>query len=272
LSKDYNEFKFIFCDIDELDISNADKSNAFFEATEVDLIINCAAYTAVDLAESEQGKAYSANASAPEILASISNRKGLKMIHISTDYVFDGTKNIPYSENDITNPLSVYGKTKLNGEQNVIKKNPDAVIIRTSWLYSEYGNNFAKTIIRLGNEKEFLKVVFDQTGTPTYAGDLAKAILIIVEKYFKENFWMPGIYHFSNQGVCSWYDFAVKILKHLNINKDIFPVLSEEFPSAATRPKYSVFNKAKITKAYDIKIPHWEESCEKMLNNYTNLN
>ncbi|MDL2262659.1 dTDP-4-dehydrorhamnose reductase [Bacteroidales bacterium OttesenSCG-928-I21] len=262
----YNNLKFIFIDIEDLDISNSIGVNNFFDTTNVDLIVNCAAYTAVDLAETEQKIAHAVNASAPQILAKIASRKKIKLLHISTDYVFDGEKNTPYSESDITNPLSVYGKTKLEGEQNIIEENADAIIIRTSWLYSEYGNNFAKTMIRLGKEKEFLKVVFDQTGTPTYAGDLAEIILFIADKYFKEDFWAAGTYHFSNQGVCSWYDFAVKILKHLKINTEIFPVLSNEFPTVAIRPKYSVLNKSKISQTYNFKIPHWEDSCEKMLN------
>ncbi|MDR2010243.1 MAG: dTDP-4-dehydrorhamnose reductase [Bacteroidales bacterium] len=268
LTIDNKELKFIFCDIEEFDITKVEEVNKFFEGTSIDLVINCAAFTAVDLAESEQEAAYSVNSYAPGLLAKATNIQKAKIIHISTDYVFDGTKNTPYSEKDKTNPTSVYGKTKLEGEQNTIKENPDAIIIRTSWLYSEYGKNFTKTIIELGKKKDFLKVVYDQVGTPTYAGDLAEAVLSIVYKYFNENFWIPGIYHFSNQGVCSWYDFAVKILNSCNINIDIFPVLSNEFPTVAIRPKYSVLNKEKIIKNYGINIPHWVKSCEKMLLTY----
>lgn len=264
------DVKFTFYDIDELDITNYSLIEAVFKTINFDVIINCAAYTAVDLAEKEEDKAYMANAIAPKNLAKITKLTNTKFIHISTDYVFDGNKNTPYLENDKTNPTSVYGKTKLDGENEILLENPDAIIIRTSWLYSEYGNNFAKTIIKKSQETSVLKLVYDQVGTPTYAGDLAATLLEIVKQYFSTNIWYSGIYHYSNLGVCSWYDFAIKILKTLNSDIELIPVLSSEFSSVVKRPNYSVLNKAKIIDTYKIKIPYWTDSCEDMIKKFNN--
>ena len=267
LENNFPDIKIIFCDIDDLDITKYEDLGIFFQNVHIDIIINCAAYTAVDLAESDESKAYSVNADGPRNLAVLSKLYNAKLVHISTDYVYDGTKNTPYSESDGTNPLSVYGKSKLKGETEVLKENENAVIIRTSWLYSEYGNNFAKTIIKLGKEKDILKVVYDQTGTPTYAGDLALAVFEIINKYIKDNIWFPGIYNYSNLGVCSWYDFAVELLRLSGNNKYVIPVLSSEFPSVAKRPNYSVLDKSKIINTFNIKIPYWRDACENMMDN-----
>ena len=266
----YNNFKFYYTDIDQLDILNYNQLEIFIKDNKIDFVVNCAAYTAVDLAETEIEKACKINIIAPKYLAELTKLNNTKFIHISTDYVFDGKKNTPYNEDDSTNPQSVYGKSKLEGEQNIIKENPSTIIIRTSWLYSEYGKNFVKTIINLLSEKTELKVVYDQIGTPTYAGDLANAILKIIEKFTTENIWKSGIYHYSNLGVCSWFDFAKKIIdKYDTENKiKIIPVLSNEFKTAAQRPHYSVFDKYKIMQTYNLNIPYWEDSLNIMLKNY----
>jgi dTDP-4-dehydrorhamnose reductase len=267
-AKDFPKFNFLFTDIQELDITNKIELESFVVDNKIDLIINCAAYTAVDNAENDLDNAYKLNSFAPESLAEISTRHNLKFIHISTDYVFDGTANLPYNEVSQTNPASVYGKSKLDGEKRALNSNTDCVIIRTSWLYSEYGNNFAKTILRLAKEKEMLKVVYDQVGTPTYAGNLAESVLLIVNGFFSKDIWNPGIYHYSNLGVCSWYDFAIKLVKSKNIEIEIIPVLSHEFVTKAKRPAYSVFDKSKIIKTFGIKIPYWTDACDEMLKNY----
>lgn len=264
-------YEFIFSDINQLDICSYNDIDNLFSRNNIDIVINCAAYTAVDNAEEEYEQAYNTNCIAVENLAKASLKYGFKVIHISTDYVFDGSSNIPYNEKQPTNPLGNYGKTKLEGEKVLLKTNPDSIIIRTSWLYSEYGNNFFKTMIRLGKEKDELKVVFDQIGTPTYAGNLAEIILTIIMEYYENYNWKSGIYHFSNQGVCSWYDFAYEILILSQINTFLNPVLSHEFPTKAVRPKYSVLDKTKITSAFNYAIPHWTSGLRVCFEQYAKL-
>lgn len=248
-------------DAADLDITNSDAVQRFADKNKIETIINCAAYTAVDKAETDIDAATRVNVLGPENLA----KTGRKLVHISTDYVFDGTGHVPYQPSDKTNPVSVYGKTKLAGEQAVLSNNKNAIIIRTAWLYSPYGNNFVKTMLRLGAEKENLNVVCDQIGTPTYAADLAYAISKILPQMNSSN---AGIYHYTNEGVCSWYDFATAIMKLGNRNCKVRPIPSSEYPTAAQRPFYSVLDKSKIKKTFDITIPHWYDGlvrCVKQL-------
>lgn len=261
LEKQYPDFQFLFTDIDTLDISNETAVELYLKKYQPGFVINCAAYTAVDKAESEQDIARKVNATAPKLLAKYSNIFGSKFIHISTDYVFNGEANQPYSEEDKVEPLGVYGKTKLEGEKNCIAENPNTVIIRTSWLYSSFGNNFVKTMLRLGNERDEVKVVFDQIGTPTYAADLAKVIMTIVTKSDKNpDAFESGVYHFSNEGAISWYDLAQAIFEISEIDCKVNPVLSDQFPSVVKRPHYSVLNKSKIRSRFGVEVPYWKVS------------
>ena len=251
LTSKYPDWQFIFTDIDSLDITSENSVKDFFEKNNPEYIINCAAYTAVDKAESDTEKAETVNSLAPGLLAKYAKQFTAKMIQVSTDYVFDGSGSKPYIETDNVNPQSIYGKTKLSGEQLSVVENAETIIIRTSWLYSSFGNNFVKTMLSLGNERDRLNVVFDQVGTPTYAADLANTILSIIEISEKESEkFVPGIYHFSNEGVTSWYDFAKAIFEISGVSCTIYPVLSDQFPSAAKRPNYSVLNKAKIKNVF----------------------
>ena len=252
---------YIFTDVAELDITDAEAVMNIARQGAVDIIVNCAAYTNVDKAESDEAMAELINATAVANLARAMKEVGGTLFHISTDYVFGCEGNTPRTEDMPLNPLGVYGRTKLHGEQAVLESGCKALIFRTSWLYSEYGNNFLKTMLRLTAEKENLNVVFDQVGTPTYAGDLALAIFSIIEAgVYAGN---EGIYHFSNEGVCSWYDFAVEIANIAgHTNCCINPCYSSEFPSPVTRPPYSVLDKTKIKRTFDIDIPHWRESME----------
>jgi dTDP-4-dehydrorhamnose reductase len=269
----YENYKnFILTDINDLDITDNTAVKNFIRNNDIGLIINCAAYTAVDFAEEESDKVFLLNSYAPENLAKLSKKYNLKLIHISTDYVFDGNSYLPYSEDNIVNPISVYGKSKLDGENRVLKQDAESIIVRTSWLYSEYGKNFAKTILKLADEKETINVVYDQIGTPTYAGDLAQVLINISNKYFYNSEWFSGIYHYSNLGVCSWFDFAVMLLKLTGKKTKIQPVLSNEFITKAKRPHYSVLDKSKITNTYNVDITYWLDACEKMLENYKKLN
>lgn len=265
LSTGETGFLFLFTDFDTLDITDELAVKLFFALESPDYVINCAAYTAVDKAELEEEAAIRLNSYAPGILARESKAISAKLIHISTDYVFDGSKNRPYNEDDPVSPLGVYGRTKLEGEINVLA-NPDAMIIRTSWLYSSYGNNFVKTMLRLGKERQSLNVVFDQAGTPTYALDLAETILKIIRKCVQyADSWKPGIYHYSNEGVCSWYDFALAIHHFSGISCQVNPVESKDFPTKTQRPHYSVLNKAKIKSVFRITIPYWMDSLSKCI-------
>ena len=256
LEKGNGKHVFFNTDVNELDITDENAINAFVDANNIDGIINCAAYTAVDKAESNEALCHTLNATAPGYLAAAMGKRGGWMVQVSTDYVFDGTKHTPYSETDPTCPDSVYGRTKLEGEQLVRQHCERAMIVRTAWLYSIFGNNFVKTMIRLGKEKTELGVIFDQIGTPTYARDLAVAIMTAVEKGI-----IPGIYHFSNEGVTSWYDFTKAIHRIAGISGcHVCPIHTEEHPPPARRPHYSVLDKTKIKATYNIEVPYWEES------------
>ena len=266
LSQKYKNWDFLFTDVDSLDITNERAVREFYAQNQPDFMINCAAYTAVDKAESDIETARKVNALAPEILAKVSAGFHSKLIQVSTDYVFNGKNHKPYLETDPLGPTGIYGQTKLEGEELSLKANPQSIIIRTSWLYSSFGNNFVKTMLRLGSEREELKVVFDQVGTPTYAADLAATILKIIElSESNAAKFVPGIYHFSNEGVASWFDFSQAIFALSTIKCKVFPVLSKEFPTPATRPNYSVLDKTKIKNTFAIEIPYWMESLEKCL-------
>lgn len=267
LAENYPQFIFLFTDVDSLDITEENAVQRYFTENKVEAVINCAAYTAVDKAETDQELAHKINAIAPGILAAKAKLTGAKMIHISTDYVFAGSASQPYSETDEVNPQGVYGRTKLEGELKVLEKNPKAMIIRTSWLYSTFGKNFVKTMLRVGKERGELKVVFDQVGSPTYAADLASAILLILSKT-KNNSedFVPGIYHFSDEGVASWYDFALAIFELSDLKCKVNPVLSSEYPTPTKRPHYSVLNKSKIKNKFGIEIPYWRDSLEICIN------
>ena len=251
--------EYIFTDVQELDITNKEAVMSFVEQNGVNIIVNCAAYTNVDKAEDDEATAELINATAVGNLAEAAKAVDGTLFHVSTDYVFGADGNTPRSEDMPTNPLGVYGRTKLRGEQAIAAVGAKAIIIRTAWLYSEFGNNFLKTMLRLTAEKESLNVVFDQVGTPTYAGDLALVIFSIIEgNLYAGN---EGIYHFSNEGVCSWYDFANEIaIAAGNINCNIQPCHSSEFPSKVTRPPYSVLDKTKIKQTFGVDIPHWRDS------------
>ena len=258
LAKENPQHTYYFTDVRELDICNKEAVWAYISEKRIEMIVNCAAYTAVDKAEEEEALCLRINRDAVRNLGEAARAAGARMVHVSTDYVFDGTNYLPYVETDKTCPASVYGRTKLAGEQALQEVCPDAVIIRTAWLYSEFGTNFVKTMLRLGNEREQLSVVFDQIGSPTYAGDLAAAILAVLVRA-EEGAFVPGIYHFSNEGVCSWYDFAVKIMELGNAPCHVLPIESKDYPAKAARPHFSVLNKAKIKTTYRISIPHWED-------------
>lgn len=264
LAVNYPSYTFLFTDVDTLDICDSSAVYAYIKEQSVDYILNCAAYTAVDRAEDDELLCQRINCDAVRNLGVAATAVGAKVIHVSTDYVFDGTHHTPYMETDETCPASVYGRTKLAGEQALFAVCPDAVVIRTAWLYSEFGNNFVKTMLRLGSEREQLNVVFDQVGSPTYAGDLACAMLTLLEQAEKDIF-VAGIYHYSNEGVCSWYDFAVKIMELGGRNCQVFPIESKDYPAKANRPHFSVLNKAKIKKTYQVSVPHWEESLRKCI-------
>lgn len=266
LSKEYN-YNFYFTDKEELDITKKEKIENFVNDKNINLIINCAAYTAVDKAESEKELADLVNHKAVEYLAEVCMKKDIALIHISTDYVFDGKNYRPYVESDKVNPQGIYGLTKLRGEEAFKDSKAKGIIIRTSWVYSSYGKNFVKTMLNLAKTRDSLDVIFDQIGTPTYAKDLAKAILEIIDNHLekiKEK--KAEIYHFSNEGVCSWYDFAKAIFEIKNINIEVNPIETKDYPTPAIRPHYSVLNKSKIKNEFNIKIPYWRESLKKMLS------
>lgn len=244
-----------------LDITNAEEIEQFVMDHQIDGIINCAAFTAVDKAESSQNLCTMLNATAPGDLAKAIQKRGGWLVQVSTDYVFDGTNHTPYTESDPTCPNSVYGMTKLAGEEAALRGCRKTMIIRTAWLYSEFGGNFVKTMMRLGREKEQLGVIFDQIGTPTYALDLAEVIMTAVNNGIK-----PGVYHYSNEGVISWYDFTKAIHRLAGITTcQVRPLHTEEYPTPASRPHYSVLDKTKIKKTYNIEVPYWEESLKKCI-------
>ena len=258
LSAAHPKHTYFFTDIAELDITDKAAVSAFVTDHAIDLIVNCAAYTNVDKAEEDEATAMKINADAVAILGS----QGVKIIHVSTDYVFSGDEHLPCRESDPVAPRTAYGRTKYEGEKRLLAECPDAVILRTAWLYSSFGNNFVKTMIRLGNEKEQLGVVFDQIGTPTYAADLATAIFTVIETPV----WHPGIYHFTNEGVCSWFDFTLAIHELAGIkNCQVRPILSEEYQYRTPRPHYSVLDKSKFKKTFDVDIPHWMDGLRRCI-------
>jgi len=257
----FPEIEFAFTDVSELDITDPWKVADFLAIFKPQFLVNCAAYTAVDKAETDIETATLLNATAVGILAEQSADIACKMIHVSTDYVFNGKGPRPYKEDDRVDPQSAYGKTKLEGELICQKLNPESLIIRTSWLYSAFGNNFVKTMVRLGGEKTELGVIADQIGSPTNAADLAHAILTIISSVEKDNKpFVPGIYHYSNEGVASWYDFTKAIFEIAGINCFVKPIASEDYPSPVQRPPYSVMNKSKIKLNFGLQIPHWRDS------------
>jgi len=258
LAEDYPDFDFLYTDVDELDITDRQMIEAYFVDNKPQAIINCAAFTAVDRAETDEITANLINAKAVENLAKSAASFDALLVHISTDYVFDGKSYLPYDESDKTNPQSAYGRTKLAGEEAVTQYASKAVIIRTSWLYSAFGNNFVKTMIKYGIERNELSVVYDQVGTPTYAKDLAKAILDIIPSAVQKS--GIDLFHYSNEGVASWYDFARTVIALSGISCDIKPILTKDYPLPAPRPCFSVLNKSKIKEIYKIKIPYWIDS------------
>ena len=262
LARENLQHTYFFTDVQELDICDEQAVYAYVSEHKIDIIVNCAAYTAVDKAEDNVELCDKLNNIAPGYLARAAQANGAAMIQVSTDYVFDGTAHIPYTEEEPTCPASVYGSTKLAGEQNVMDHCEKAMVIRTAWLYSIYGNNFVKTMIRLGQERDSLGVIFDQIGTPTYANDLAQAIFAAINKGV-----VRGIYHFSDEGVCSWYDFTIAIHRLAGIAScKVKPLHTADYPAKAPRPHYSVLDKTKIKDTFGIEIPHWEESLKRCIN------
>lgn len=260
-SHSYPEFEFLFLSRDILPIHEIETIKDFFKANKPQYCINCAAYTAVDRAESEKELAFLVNGEAAGSLAEVCNLFQTKFIHISTDYVFNGSADAPYKEEDEIDPVNTYGASKRKGEEMVMKHNKEAVIIRTSWVYSEFGNNFVKTMMRLMKTREKISVVNDQYGSPTYAADLANTILAII----KSGNWVPGVYHYSNEGMITWYNFSVAIKEMINSDCEIIPIPTSEYPTPAKRPGYSVFDTSKIKSVYKIVIPQWKESLNKCL-------
>jgi len=253
-------YKFNFTDKSSLNITNQNEIRKYIIENNINVIINCAAYTAVDKAEEEKEQANNINNIAVKNIAMLSNEFNIKLIHISTDYVFDGKGFKPYSEDDKTNPQSIYGLTKLDGEKSILEYNlKNSIIIRTSWVYSFFGNNFVKTMLKLGKQKDELGVIFDQVGTPTYAGDLAKAILDILPNIKNDK---VDTYNYSNEGVLSWYDFAKEIMRMAKLSCKINPIETYQYPTPAIRPHYSLLNKSKIKKEFDIMIPYWKDSLD----------
>lgn len=270
LSNQENELEFLFTDVQELDATNYQALQRYCENSKPDFIVNCAAYTAVDIAETEVDLAKLINISIPKYIGRIAHNSKAKAIHVSTDYVFDGMTYLPYVEDDLVGPNSMYGKSKLNGEIALIKEDPQSVIIRTSWLYSTHGNNFVKTMMKLGEERDMLRVVADQVGTPTYAHDLAQVILEIIKQ--ADSNWQPGIYHYSNEGVASWYDFAKQIHELAQIDCQVFPIDTTDYPTPAKRPPYSILSKNKIKNTYHINIPYWRDSLKVCIDKLRNNN
>jgi len=269
IAENYPQYDMVFANREQLDLSNTQSIAEYFQQNKFDVIINCAAYTAVDKAESEPELADKVNHLAVQQLAQIAVQQHAKLIHISTDYVFNGQQHRPYVETDVVAPQGVYGSTKLAGEQavqNIMANN--ALIIRTSWVYSEYGNNFVKTMLKLGGERDVLTVIYDQIGTPTYAHDLAEAIMSIVSsKLFSQASFNTQLVHYSNEGVCSWYDFAKAIFEGSNTQCKVSPIETKDYPTPAKRPAYSLLNKAKIKDAFGLSIPYWKDSLTTCLQN-----
>lgn len=264
-SRSFYGYDFIFTDIRTLDLTDVRRTTDFISEANPDWIINCAAWNQVDKAETEQEAAMLVNSLAVKNIADAVKGSDCRFIHISSDYVYEGNSSVPYDETTEPNPQSAYGRSKLAGEKHALS-HPSSMIIRTSWLYSSFGHNFVKTILRLASERESLDVVFDQTGTPTYASDLASAILSIVSGVIRNQFaFNAGIYNYSNEGACTWYDFAVEITTEAGLKCSIRPVLSRNFLQAARRPSYSVMDKSKIRENYDLSIPHWRSGLKRCM-------
>ncbi|MFC6098077.1 dTDP-4-dehydrorhamnose reductase [Flavobacterium qiangtangense] len=261
LASDFSDFEFVFTDRSQLSLATTEAIPDFLNTLQPEFIINCAAYTAVDKAESEPELADLINHISVGVIAKWCYENNANLIHISTDYVFDGSSPAPLTEKDKTNPQNEYGKTKLKGENTCFSENPESIIIRTSWVYSEFGNNFVKTMLRLMKERDTLNVVNDQIGSPTYARDLAKAILEII----RQRKWRGGIYNFSNEGEISWFDFAIAIKEIAGLQCNVQGIPSSEFPTPAKRPAYSLLNKSKIKETFGIKVPHYRNSLEECL-------
>lgn len=261
LESSYPQFEFIFLSREDLPIHHFELVRNFFKGYHPQFLINCAAYTAVDRAETEKDLAFQVNGEAVGVLAAVCKEYGTKFLHVSTDYVFDGSSTVPYKEESPTNPQSVYGASKLEGEKESLHYNPESIIIRTSWVYSSYGRNFVKTMMKLMAEKEQLYVVNDQSGSPTYAADLADAIMQIIAS----GEWVPGIYHFSNEGVTTWFDFAETIRDLIQSSCKVNPIPTSSYPTPARRPAYSVLDKSKITGTYGIVLKDWKDSLKACL-------
>lgn len=268
IMEEYPQCRFAFTDLDELDVTSEKSVEDFLSSAKFDFCINCAAYTAVDKAESEMENAFRLNADAVANLARATVQHNTKLIHISTDFVFDGIKSKPYVEDDIPAPPNIYGKSKLRGEEYCLRDNPQSIIIRTAWLHSPFGGNFVKTMQRLGSEREEIGVIYDQVGTPTYAHDLAHAILKIISH--PDVGKTHGIFHYSNEGVCSWYDFAVAVMDLSNLACKVKPLETIEYPTPAKRSHYSALNKKKIKLTFELSIPYWRHSLKKCIERINN--
>jgi dTDP-4-dehydrorhamnose reductase len=268
VSKKFYGYEYIFTDVDTLDITNPGKTEEFIKNSKPDWIVNCAAYTLVDKAESDSDTAMLINGTAVKNIAEVIKGTECRFIHISSDYVYDGKSNVPYNEYAVPDPISAYGKSKLAGEKFALQ-HQGSMIIRTAWLYSTFGNNFVKTILRLAAEKESISIVSDQTGTPTYAADLAETIMNIISGVIRNQIALnAGIYNYADEGTCTWYDFAVEIIREAGLTCNVKPILTKDYPTAAKRPVYSVMDKSKIKENYNISIPHWRSSltrCMKLL-------
>ncbi|MEZ4953499.1 MAG: dTDP-4-dehydrorhamnose reductase [Saprospiraceae bacterium] len=267
LSENYNSFSFTYIDVDDLDITDVLAVNLFFKKNKFDYCINCAAYTAVDKAEEFEDVAYKVNTLGVKNILESCQLNDCKLIQLSTDYVYHNNQNTPFKEDDETNPQGVYARTKLEGDHIALAGG--GMVIRTSWVYSSFGNNFVKTMLRLGTDRAELGVIFDQIGTPTYARDLAKAILNIIEKFANKEVGLdifPSVYHFSNEGVASWYDFAMAIFEMSNISVKVNAIETKDFPTAAKRPPFSVLNKNKIKETFGVKVPYWRTSLKSCLD------
>lgn len=268
IAHEYTDYEFTYTDVEELDITNKSELYNFFNSKSFNFVVNCAAYTAVDKAEEEPDKAQLLNSKAVKNLIEVCKTNNTFLIHISTDYVFDGKNYKPYVETDETCPASSYGRSKLNGENEVLRSGHKSIIIRTSWLYSDHGHNFVKTMLKLGQERDSLNVIFDQVGTPTYAGDLARCILEIIPKTIAIN--KTEIFNYSNEGAISWYDFAKAIMELSGNDCTINPVETKNYPLPAHRPHYSVMNKTKIKEFFNISIPYWKDSLHRCIQNLDN--
>ena len=268
LSKNYPDLEFIFTDVAEMDITKTESISAMFAKHQFEYVIHCAAYTAVDKAEENEELAYKINVIGSKNLAQSCTLHHIPLIQLSTDYVYHNSQNTPFKEGDETNPQGVYAKTKLEGDEIALKIHPNTMILRTSWVYSSFGHNFVKTMIKLGNDRDCLNVVFDQIGTPTYARDLAEAILILIDEVEEgelDKSDLSGVFHYSNEGVASWYDFAVAIMELKEIDCDVYPIVSAKYPTPAARPPFSVLDKAKFRDTFGLVIPHWREGLVRCL-------